>query len=81
MDLLLAEKRRIGTIYFLMSEDNVKLQLQQPWMKFGTDAGGIGSRQRDGASRTRARTAPTRASSASTCATSSVIPLEDACAR
>src|SRR4051794_11757571 len=40
MDLLIAEKQRIGTVYFLMSEDNVKLQLQQPWMKFGTDAGG-----------------------------------------
>ena len=40
MDLLIAERQRIGTVYFLMSEDNVKLQLQQPWMKFGTDAGG-----------------------------------------
>ena len=40
MDLLIAERQRIGTIYFLMSEDNVRLQLQQPWIKFGTDAGG-----------------------------------------
>jgi N-acyl-D-amino-acid deacylase len=40
MDLLRAEQRDIGTIYFLMSEDNVKLQLQQPWMIIGTDAGG-----------------------------------------
>ena len=40
MDLLIAERQRIGTVYFLMSEDNVRLQLQQPWMKFGTDAGG-----------------------------------------
>src|SRR5205085_1538071 len=40
MDLLITERQRIGTVYFLMSEDNVKLQLQQPWMKFGTDAGG-----------------------------------------
>jgi len=24
-----------------MSEDNVKLNLAQPWMKFGTDAGGV----------------------------------------
>ncbi|MBI2614193.1 MAG: D-aminoacylase [Gemmatimonadetes bacterium] len=40
MDLLLAEEQRIGTIYFMMSEDNVKLQLTQPWLKFGTDAGG-----------------------------------------
>ena len=40
MDLLIAERQRIGTVYFLMSEDNVRLQLKQPWMKFGTDAGG-----------------------------------------
>jgi len=24
-----------------MSEDKVRLQLRQPWMKFGTDAGGL----------------------------------------
>ena len=40
MDLVLSERQRIGTIYFLMSEDNVALQLRQPWIKFGTDAGG-----------------------------------------
>jgi dihydroorotase/N-acyl-D-amino-acid deacylase len=40
MDLLLSEEQRIGTIYFMMSEDNVKLQLRQPWIKWGTDAGG-----------------------------------------
>jgi dihydroorotase/N-acyl-D-amino-acid deacylase len=40
MDLLIAERQRIGTVYFLMTEDNVRLQLKQPWMKFGTDAGG-----------------------------------------
>src|SRR5690606_35361849 len=39
-DLVLSERQRVGTIYFMMSEDNVRLQLQQPWMKFGTDAGG-----------------------------------------
>jgi dihydroorotase/N-acyl-D-amino-acid deacylase len=41
MDLLISERQRIGTVYFLMSEDNVKLNLRQPWMKFGTDAGGV----------------------------------------
>jgi len=40
MDLVLSEEQRIGTIYFMMDEDNVRLQLQQPWIKFGTDAGG-----------------------------------------
>jgi dihydroorotase/N-acyl-D-amino-acid deacylase len=40
MNLLVSEKRDIGTLYFLMSEDNVRLQLRQPWMKIGTDATG-----------------------------------------
>ena len=40
MDLLLTEHQDIGTIYFLMSEDNVALQLKQPWIKIGTDAEG-----------------------------------------
>jgi dihydroorotase/N-acyl-D-amino-acid deacylase len=41
MDLVLADSSRVGTLFFLMSEDNVKLQLQQPWIKIGTDAGGM----------------------------------------
>ncbi|HVZ78268.1 MAG TPA: D-aminoacylase [Gemmatimonadaceae bacterium] len=40
MDLILSERRRVETTYFLMSEDNVRLQLQQPWIKIGTDAAG-----------------------------------------
>lgn len=40
MDLLVAERQRIGTIYFMMSEENIAKQLRQPWIKFGTDAGG-----------------------------------------
>jgi N-acyl-D-amino-acid deacylase len=40
MALILAERQRVGTIFFLMSEENVALNLRQPWMKFGTDAGG-----------------------------------------
>jgi dihydroorotase/N-acyl-D-amino-acid deacylase len=40
MDLILAERQRVDTIYFLMSEENVRLQLRQPWIKIGTDAGG-----------------------------------------
>ncbi len=39
--LLLSEQQRISTIYFTMSEDNLKLQMQQPWIKISTDAGGI----------------------------------------
>src|SRR5881296_2079544 len=38
MDLVLEDRSRIGTIYFLMSEDNVKKQIRQPWVSFGSDA-------------------------------------------
>jgi dihydroorotase/N-acyl-D-amino-acid deacylase len=41
IDLILSEHKRISAVYFLMSEDNVKLQLRQPWIKFGTDAAGL----------------------------------------
>jgi N-acyl-D-amino-acid deacylase len=39
IDLTLEEKGNLGAMFFLMSEDNVELQLRQPWIKFGTDAG------------------------------------------
>jgi dihydroorotase/N-acyl-D-amino-acid deacylase len=38
--LIAAERNRVETLYFMMSEENVALNLQQPWMKIGTDAGG-----------------------------------------
>ena len=41
IDLLLSEEDRIFTIYHTMSEDNVRLQLQLPWVKISTDAGGV----------------------------------------
>jgi N-acyl-D-amino-acid deacylase len=41
MDLLIAEGQRIGTVFMMMSEDNVRLGIRQPWIKFGTDAGGV----------------------------------------
>jgi len=41
MDLVLAEGQRIGSIFFMMSEENVQRQLRQPWIKWSTDAGGM----------------------------------------
>ena len=41
MDLLLEDRSRIGTIYFLMSEDNIKKQIRLPWVSFGSDAASI----------------------------------------
>ncbi|HEX5504160.1 MAG TPA: amidohydrolase family protein, partial [Thermomicrobiales bacterium] len=41
LELLAAEGQRISTIYFQMQEENVALQLRQPWIKVSTDAGGV----------------------------------------
>ena len=41
LDLLVSEGQRISTIYFSMSERNLRLQAQQPWVTFSTDAGGF----------------------------------------
>ena len=40
VDLLIATDAKVGMIVFMMSESNVEMQLQQPWMKIGTDADG-----------------------------------------
>jgi N-acyl-D-amino-acid deacylase len=37
MDLILEDRSRIETIYFLMSEDNVKKELTKPWISFCSD--------------------------------------------
>lgn len=39
IDLNLAEPDKLSEMLFRMTEANVKLQIAQPWMKFGTDAG------------------------------------------
>jgi N-acyl-D-aspartate/D-glutamate deacylase len=41
LDLLAAEGQPISTIYFDMSEDNLPLQLRQPWITIASDAGGV----------------------------------------
>ena len=37
MDLIAEDESRIDTIYFLMSEENVKKELEKPWISFGSD--------------------------------------------
>ena len=39
MDLVIADGSRVGTVYFLMSEENVKKGIALPYMSFGSDAG------------------------------------------
>jgi len=41
MDLVVQDGSRVGTIYFMMSEENVKKQIALPWMSFGSDAGSM----------------------------------------
>jgi N-acyl-D-amino-acid deacylase len=38
MDLVVEDDSRVGTVYFLMSEDNVKTQIALPWVAFDSDA-------------------------------------------
>ena len=38
MDLVIEDESRVGTVYFLMSEDNVRRQVSLPWLSFGSDA-------------------------------------------
>jgi dihydroorotase/N-acyl-D-amino-acid deacylase len=40
MDLVLSERGRVYTMFFVMSEANLALQLRQPWIKIGTDSPG-----------------------------------------
>ena len=41
MNLVLTEHNRVETTYFMMDEANVRMNLQQPWIKIGTDAGAV----------------------------------------
>ena len=38
MDLVVEDDSRVETVYFLMSEDNVRKQIVLPWVSFGADA-------------------------------------------
>jgi len=39
IDLVIEDDSRVGTIYFLMSEQNIRRKIARPWMAFGSDAG------------------------------------------
>ena len=38
MDLVIEDDSRVGTVYFLMSEENVRKQFKLPWVSFDSDA-------------------------------------------
>ena len=39
IDLVIQDGSRVGTVYFLMTEENIKKQIKLPYMSFGSDAG------------------------------------------
>ena len=41
IDLIIEDHSRVGTVYFLMSEENVERQLRLPWVSLASDAESI----------------------------------------
>lgn len=41
MDLVIQDDSRVGTIYFIMSEENVRKKIRQPWVSFDSDAASL----------------------------------------
>jgi N-acyl-D-amino-acid deacylase len=41
MDLVVRDNSRVEVVYFLMSEENVRKQIQRSWMSFGSDAASV----------------------------------------
>jgi len=41
IDLILEDESIVGTVYFLMSEENVQRKVALPWMTFGSDSGSM----------------------------------------
>ncbi|RMG46337.1 MAG: D-aminoacylase [Acidobacteria bacterium] len=38
MDLVIEDESRVGAVYFIMSEENIRKKIRQPWVSFGSDA-------------------------------------------
>jgi N-acyl-D-amino-acid deacylase len=45
MDLVIKDGSRVGTVYFMMSEENIKKQIALPWVSFDSDAGALATRE------------------------------------
>jgi len=69
LELIRRDRSRIDTVYFMMTEENLRKQIQQRWVSFGSDASSMaaeGAFLRDAT--IPAPTATSRGCSASTCA-------------
>lgn len=45
MDLVVEDGSRVEVAYFMMSEENVRRQIQLPWVSFGSDAGSMATEE------------------------------------
>lgn len=41
IELVIKDNSRVGTVYFVMSEENIKKKIALPWVSFGSDAGSL----------------------------------------
>lgn len=41
MDLVMEDGSRVATVYFLMSEENVRKQIKLPWVSFNSDSASL----------------------------------------
>ena len=41
IELVIKDNSRVGTVYFLMSEENIRKKIALPWVSFGSDAGSL----------------------------------------
>jgi N-acyl-D-amino-acid deacylase len=41
MDLVIEDDSRVNAVYFMMSEDNIRVQIRLPWVSFGSDAASL----------------------------------------
>lgn len=48
LDLIESEPGRVGTLYHLMTEENIESQLKEPWVMLGSDAAGDDPGDQDG---------------------------------
>lgn len=48
IDIVVRERANVGALFFIASDENLRMQLRQPWVKFGTDAGGWDPEKTDG---------------------------------
>lgn len=41
MNLVVEDQSRVGTVYFMIDEENLKKQIKLPWVSFGSDGGSM----------------------------------------